>query len=299
MEKLIIEAALNELVTRDHHPLVPLTPEEVAREAVDCFNAGASIVHFHPRDAGTGANRQENTEFYLDALRRIGAECDLIFYPTYNGRATIDSDWAFLKNLAADPVTPLEMHLFFTGASNHGRWDPEKKSYFQDAIGYIHYHEAESFLRWCQETGVKPHVGVSEHGHLRQALRYFSQGLIKPPLTCNFLSSQEMFSGSPPGAEGLVGLLRLVPPDVPFHWFVQNFGPENLRMNALAVAMGGHARTGVGDTMEVPKAMLVPESSARMVERVVSIARALGREVATPAEARRILGIGRRGRLAG
>ena len=293
MEKLIIEAALNESVTRKQHPYVPYTPEEIARDAYECYNAGASVLHFHPRDPQTGVNRPDDTELYLDALQRIKAKCDLIFYPTYGGRATIEQGFPHVRALTESPVAKLEVHLFFVGALNMGRYDPARKKFVSDEVSYMLHSEAESFLTYCKQTGLKPHIGVKELGHIRHVMAFRELGLMKDPVVCNLFFSDVAPYGPPPTAEGIQAYLSAVPPGVPFQWFVQNYSASHYKLNALAVAMGGHARTGVGDTNQLSPGEMKPERNAQMVERVVSFARATGRDVATPAEARKILGIRR------
>src|SRR5262249_39703358 len=82
MNKLIIEVAINENLTSSDHPKVPNTPEEIAQEAYDCANAGASIVHFHARHPDTGEHRPDDAELYAQAMERIRSKCDVIAYPT-------------------------------------------------------------------------------------------------------------------------------------------------------------------------------------------------------------------------
>ncbi len=82
MQKLIIQVALNEYVTREQNPLVPMSVQEIAQDAIDCANAGASIVHPHPRDPKTHLTRPSDVPMYVDIAQRIRAKCDLIYYPT-------------------------------------------------------------------------------------------------------------------------------------------------------------------------------------------------------------------------
>ena len=100
--------------------------------------------------------------------------------------------------------------------------------------------------------------------------------------------------GPTPDARGLFSFLDVVPPDVPFEWFVHPLDLVDQRLhfqlNPIAVAAGGHARTGIGDQL---RCFGAPETNPQMVERVVAMARLTGREVASPAEARSILGMHR------
>jgi 3-keto-5-aminohexanoate cleavage enzyme len=292
MEKLIIEAALNEIVMREEHPHVPITAEEIARDAYECYNAGASIVHFHARDRRTGSNQPDNTALYQEAVRRIRDKCDLLWWPTYNGRKSLDADWRNLRDLAADPLTRPELFVFFPAAANYGHWNRKENRFESDDVGYMQHGETQRFLLLCRELGIKPVIGAKEPGDTRLAAFFGEMGWIDAPLTCHFLLSDIIPHGPVPGPAGLQMLLSQIPSDTPFHWFAHNYGSSHMRLNVLAIAMGGHARTGVGDTKEMPRAELEIASNARMVERIVRIARDLGREIATPAEARRILAVG-------
>ena len=81
----MIEVAINELASKSDNVHVPYSVDEVVADAVACAQAGASIVHFHARDAGTGEQRWHDTDFYREAFRRIREQCDAVLYPTQPG----------------------------------------------------------------------------------------------------------------------------------------------------------------------------------------------------------------------
>jgi 3-keto-5-aminohexanoate cleavage enzyme len=295
VEPLIVEAALNEIVPRAVHPHVPISPDEIARDACECADAGAAIVHFHARDPATGANRPDETKLYAAAMREIRARgCDMLFWPTYDGRNSLESDWRNLRALAEDPATHPELFVFFPSAANYGQWDERQKMFVADHVGYMTFAETQAFLQLCRKLRIKPVIGAKEPGHVRQAVFFLEKGLIDPPLTCHFLLSDVVLQGPAPGVEGFRMLLSQVPAGTPFHWFAHNYGASHHKLNALAAAMGGHVRTGVGDTKEAPKAELRIETNRQMVERMTQLGQTLGRSIATPNEARRILGIAAR-----
>jgi 3-keto-5-aminohexanoate cleavage enzyme len=296
MDKLIIEVAMNETVLRDRNPYVPYTPEEIAQDAYACYNAGASIVHFHARDAQTGANRPQDVELTAEALARVREKCDVIFYPTYDFSfypsypVPADETLRHVRELAVHQTVPIELHFFAIGSTNWGRYDAAQGKFVNDDVAYMLLSEAETFLRFCLGTGVKPFLNLRELGHVRQAMAYREIGLLKDPIIAQFRFTDTQYWGPPPDAQGILSYLSAVPPGVPFHWFVNCYGQLQHRLNALAIAMGGHARTGIGS---LPTPSTGPERNVQMVERLVRFAREIGREIATPAEARAILGIGR------
>jgi 3-keto-5-aminohexanoate cleavage enzyme len=298
VQKLIIEVALNENLTKEDHPKVPITPDEVAQDAYDCANAGASIVHIHGRDPVTGEHRPGDAELYAEAMEKIRAKCDVMVYPTQSYRSDDDAVNPHIRALAANPAAPLELAFQFVNSSGWGttRTGQMGRSVAGDTLTDSgDPKDPHALLRFCRETGVKPKFVVYELGSLQHLVACRDAGLIEDPLTCHLRVHDRSTFGPSPDARGLFSFLDVVRPDVPFEWFVHplDLADQTLhfRLNALAVAAGGHARTGLGDQL---LCFGVPESNAQMVTRVVTMARLTGREVASPAEAREILGVRRR-----
>jgi 3-keto-5-aminohexanoate cleavage enzyme len=310
MDKLIIEVALNETVTRADNRHVPLTADEVAADAVRCMDAGASIVHFHPRDPNAApgtidAGRVDDTAFYRDAMIAMKRHGDVLPYPSYPYQTMVghgDSDVLFphVRDLRADPEARLETFVYFVGAANLGWWHPEENRFVSDKANFTLHEEAVSFLSWCREAGFRTQFGVREPGHIRHIYHYQDMGLVPDPVAVHLNFADTAPFGPIPGARGIQAFLDAVPEGrAPLVWFIHNFSnnlnshansPESHRMlNLLAIAMGGHVRTGIGD---LPRWDGETLTNAQMVERFARIAREMGREVATADEARAILGIG-------
>lgn len=286
-EKIIIEAALNEIVQRTQQPLVPLTPEEIARDAIECVEAGASIIHFHPRDPKDGANLPHDVQSYQRTISLIYEKHRPIIYPTYQGRTSIEDGWSTLKALVTD--SDVRYFQFFPGGVNYGRWDAERRTYIDDHADYMLLSETRDLLTYCRDAGVRVQLGIKEPGHIRQMLHFRELGLLPDPLAVTLLLSDDVMAGPPPSAESIAFMLSLIPGDIDVHWMVQNYGKSHLTLNALAIAMGGHARTGIGDTKERPADEGPAESNAEMVNRIVRLATSAGRQVATVEEARAML----------
>src|SRR5437870_3067704 len=105
MQKLIIEAAINEQASKRDNPNVPYSPEECARDALACADAGAAIIHFHARDAQTGEMQHPGTALYAEAMRLIrGERPNLMVYPTYGYSPTPEARFSHVKALAEDPT---------------------------------------------------------------------------------------------------------------------------------------------------------------------------------------------------
>lgn len=269
MEKLIITAALTGAeVTRDIQPNLPLTPEEIAQEAYECFLAGASIVHVHARD--TEGNPTQSYEVYKDIKERIEAKCNVIIQPSTGGATWHTAD----ERLQPVELSP-EMATLSTGTVNFGA------DVFMNTEEYM-----EKFAKRMKELGVKPEIEVFERGMIANALKLVKKGLVEKPLHFDFVL------GVPGGCPGEVDDLLYMRNSIPegSTWTVAGVGRYELPLSAIAITMGGHVRVGFEDNVYYSKGVLA-ESNAQLVERVVRLSKELGRQVATPDEARVILGL--------
>ncbi|HEX2171098.1 MAG TPA: 3-keto-5-aminohexanoate cleavage protein [Dehalococcoidia bacterium] len=292
MEKLIIEAAINENARRSLNPHIPVTPEEIARDAVACAEAGAAVVHFHAREPETGKPRMNGTELYAEAMERIRNESDVLFYPTFQPGLPAEERWRHIFDLAENPRVRLEIGACDMGSVNFSRFDVANRRVAGDWIYLNPATDNEYCLRRCADLGLRPRMSVWEPGGLRTALKFREIGLLTDPLFVQFYLSDDLPQGYPPGARALLNFIDLVPSDVRLVWFAGSVSGDATRVNGLAILMGGHVRVGLGDD---PAAGGGKATNADLVARMVRLAGDLGREVATPAEARTILGLGKRG----
>jgi len=285
VDKLIIEAAINEQSSKDVNPNVPYSAEECAADALRCAAAGASIVHFHARDPRSGALLSLGTETYATALRMIRAErSDLLVYPTY----TMDDRFSHVEALAADPTVQLRCATIDPGAMNFSRYDPATGEIRGDNPFVVTHADSARFFDICKRFGLRYGLVVREPGHVRTVVAYYRSGLIGGPILFRLNLADDMLFGLPPSPAAVETYRRLVPADVPHAWMAYTYGPSHWAMNQHAVTSGGHVRTGLGDhPVDVDGS--TPTNEA-MVRRVVDLAAAAGRDVATPAEAVAVLG---------
>ncbi|GAU75752.1 3-keto-5-aminohexanoate cleavage protein [Fusibacter sp. 3D3] len=269
MEKLIITAALTGAeVTRAQQPSLPLTPDEIAEAAYECYQAGASVVHVHARDAE--GNPTQDFEVYKEIKEKVEAKCPIIFQPSTGGAVWHTPE----QRLQPVDLKP-EMATLSCGTCNFG------PDVFMNSEEYI-----VRFATKMQEMGVKPEIEVFERGMIENAKSLVKKGLIKAPLHVDFVLG---VPGACPGTpEDLMFMVNQIPED--WTWTVAGIGRAETPLAVMAIVMGGHVRVGFEDNVYYSKGRLA-KSNAELVERIVRLAKEIGREVATPDEARAILGL--------
>ncbi|MFZ5968857.1 MAG: 3-keto-5-aminohexanoate cleavage protein [Bacillota bacterium] len=269
MQKLIITAALTGAeVTKEQQPNLPVSPDEIAEAAYECYKAGASIVHIHARDKD--GNPTQSYEVYKEIKEKIEAKCNIIVQPSTGG-ATWHTPEERLQPVELKP----EMATLSCGTCNFG------PDVFMNSEEYI-----EKFAKRMKELGVKPEIEVFERGMIDNALRLVKKGFLDTPVHFDFVLG---VPGACPGTpEDLMHMVRSIP--VGSTWTVAGIGRAETPLAVMAIILGGNVRVGFEDNVYYNKGVLA-ESNAQLVERIARIAGELGREVATPDEAREILGI--------
>ncbi|WP_350295611.1 3-keto-5-aminohexanoate cleavage protein [Limnohabitans sp. Rim8] len=292
MEKLIIEARVNEFMMREEgNPNVPYTPHEIAVDAVECREAGASILHFHARRADGAPDH--DTETYAETVRQILATSDILVHPTL-GYATLDAGpearLDHILKMAADPKRRPHFAPMDVGSVNVDRYKPQERRFetteliYKNSTGTLTY-----FAENIRKAGLKPCLTSWNVGFTRYASAFLDMGLVDEPAYLLFVLNDNAYLGGHPGTlKGLQAHLDFLPPNRRIEWTVCNFGGNLLALAAPIISLGGHIAIGIGDytyhELGQPK-------NADIIRRVANIARELGREVATPEEAKRILGM--------
>ncbi|WP_099208095.1 3-keto-5-aminohexanoate cleavage protein [Urinicoccus timonensis] len=269
MEKLIITAAIcGAEVTKEQNPNVPYTVEEIQREAKSAYDAGASIIHLHVReDDGTPTQSKARFKECMDAIREVCP--DVIIQPSTGGAVGMTD----LERLEPTELGP-EMATLDCGTLNFGG----------DEIFINTENTIKNFGKIMIERGVKPEIEVFDKGMVDLAVRYHKQGFIKAPMHFDFVLGVQMTAS----ARDLVIMSTSIPEGST--WTVGGVGRYQIPMACLAIIMGGHARVGFEDNVYLEKGVLA-KSNGELVKKVVDMAKLLGREVATPAEAREILSL--------
>jgi 3-keto-5-aminohexanoate cleavage enzyme len=264
---IITVAPVGGEVMPDQTPYLPVTPAQLGATARAIREAGASIVHVHCRN-DDGSNTHD-VERFRQAYAAIREASDLIVQFSTGGA---------IGMTPAERAAPLalrpEMATLTCGSVNFG------DDIFENSFPIMRGIAAK-----IAEHGVVPELELFDLGHLSNAKRLAAEGAIRLPAHVDFVLGV-------PGAleasvEHLVDCVRALPPGCT--WTVAGIGRMQLTLAAVAVAMGGHVRVGLEDNLYYSKGRLA--TNEELVARIVRIAEELGRPVATPDEARRILGI--------
>ncbi|OPY30759.1 MAG: hypothetical protein A4E28_00136 [Methanocella sp. PtaU1.Bin125] len=253
-------------------PHVPLTPEEIAEDCHKAYKLGASVVHVHARD-----ERGEPTyrkEVYARIFSLIRERCpDMIICASTSGRTDRDPGHR-TEVLALRP----DMASLTLGCVNFPG---------QPAINTP--DEVATLARAMDLHGVKPELEIFEPGFVGTAKHMLTLGQLRAPLHFNLLLGSR--GSIPAGMRDLVYLTDSLPPGST--WTAAGIGRHQAGVNAAAILMGGHVRVGLEDALHYDPQRRVLATNEQLVRRIVAIAGELGREIASPAEAREMLGLGR------
>ncbi len=271
MDKLIITAAIcGAEVLKEHNPAVPYTVEECVREAKSAYDAGASIIHLHVRyDDGTPTQDKARFKLVMDAIYKVCP--DVIIQPSTGGAVGMTND----ERLQPTELSP-EMATLDCGTLNFGGDDV-----FMNTENTIKYFGTKMI-----ERGIKPELEVFDKSMIDMALRLQKKGFIKSPMHFDIVMGVNVgISGE---LRDFIFLRGSIPADATYT--AAGVGRFEFPLAAAAIIDGGHVRVGFEDNVFISKGV-VAKSNGELVAKVVRMAKEFGREIATPAEARQILGL--------
>lgn len=291
MQKLIITAAADSRVSypRNHHCL-PSTRENVAGIAEDyvrCIEAGASIAHLHgvrSLEDKIQADGKKLSRLDVDGWSemtdriREGADC-IIQYGIAGARL---EDRIPLMDLRPDM-----MSVAFNSHDEYFQPHPDDPA---NAIYALHpLEELRGYARETAARGVKMEVEAFHTGAIWNLRKLRSEGLLADPVWTTLFVDWEGGSWTPPDERALINMVDMLPEDVNFN--VSVMSPDRQwQLLALVIGLGGHVRVGFEDNPYLEPGVLAT-SNAQLVEKIVKIANLLGRPIATPEEARKIIGL--------
>lgn len=271
MEKLIITAAIcGAEVTKEQNPAVPYTVKEMVREAKSAYDAGAAVIHVHVReDDGTPTQSKKRFKEVLDAIYKEIP--DVLVIPSTGGAVGMSAE----ERLQPTELFP-EMATLDCGTCNFG------DDVFENTIPMM-----QEFGKRMLENNIKPEYECFEMGHLDTILRLAQKGQVPgAPMQFNFVLG--VLGCTPATGENLAWLVRNIPEGST--WTATGIGRYQFPLAMAAIPMGGNVRVGFEDNLYLSKGVLA-KSNGELVEKVVRLSRELGREIASPAEARRILSL--------
>jgi uncharacterized protein (DUF849 family) len=258
--------------TKEHNPNIPLNPREIADDVYACWQAGASVAHLHMRDAnGKGTMDKERFRETVTAIRE---KCDIVINLTTSGdlNATDETRMAHLIELKPDMAS----------------YDAGTMNWAHSTIFVNHPAFLEKLGKVMIENGVKPEIEVFDAGMFYNAVYYLKQGVLKAPCHYQFVLGAP--GGSAATVENLVYLKSLLPADAT--WSALGIGAGHLPIMFAAIAMGGHVRVGMEDNVLYAKKRPA-KSNAEFVERSARLIKEANNEIASPDDARAILGLRR------
>ncbi len=274
MEKLIITAAISGAeVTKENNPNIPYTAEEIGKEAEFAYKVGASIIHLHVReDDGTPTQKKERFRECIEEIRRRVP--DVIILPSTGGAVGMTNEER-LQPIYLEPSP--EMATLDCGTMNWIGGD----EIFLNTENTIIY-----FVQEMNNRGIKYELECFDKGMIDTVLRLHNKGYIKGPMHFNFMLGVK--GGINASVRDFLFLVNSIPKNSTFS--IGAIGRYEFPMITLSIIMGGHVRVGFEDNLYLSKGILA-NSNGELVEKVVRIAHELGREIAKPDEARKILSL--------
>jgi 3-keto-5-aminohexanoate cleavage enzyme len=267
-ELVITIAGVGAEVTRAQQPALPLLPDEVGEEYRRAFQAGATVGHVHGRRPdGTPTQDLETFRAYSRAIR---ARSPILQQFSTGGAVGMGVE----ERIEALELRP-EMATLTLGTCNFG------DGVFENSLPTI-----RTILERIRRFSITPELEIFDDGMLATADVLFAKGLLQAPAHFDFVLGVPGAAAATP--ENLTHFARSIPAGCT--WTVAGIGRRQTSMATMAIAMGGHVRVGFEDNIYFRKGELA-DSNARFVERVVRIAREVGREPASVEEARRLLRI--------
>jgi len=274
-KRVITAALLGSWATKEGNPAVPYTPEEIAKDAYECWKAGAAIVHIHVRNED--GSPSSSYEYYEETIDRIRAykDCDVCINISSSGSVGLGDE---------ERIIPIRRLL------------PELASYDAGTLNWQHrivFMNPPAFLEKLglalQEVNVKPEIEIFDMGMVYNAIYYIKKGILKAP--CHFQIVLGCAGGMTNTVQNLVSLVNILPENCT--WAGCGISSGHLPIMQATIAMGGHLRVGLEDNLYMDRGVLAP-SNAALVARAKKLLEISNLEAATPEETRQIYGLTRK-----
>lgn len=289
---LIVTCAVNGGVQgRETNDALPEAPEQIATACKEAYDAGASIVHIHGRHPDNLAASADDPNTYRAINARVRELCpDLIINNTTGGGPgmAMESRYRCLEarpELASLNMGP-DMSRFRLPARPEPLPNPHGELIYDECLPFT-YGIIGKLAEVMKELSVKPEMEMYHSGQYWVSRDVIGAGLIEPPYLFQFVMGYQTSAFATPA--NLVHLVSELPEDSIF--FVCGIGPSQIPMTTMSILMGGHVRVGLEDNIYYSRGRKLA-GNGEAVERVIRVAKELNREIASPAQARELLGLG-------
>jgi uncharacterized protein (DUF849 family) len=297
-EKAVITAAISGSIhTPSMSKYLPITPQEIADDAVRAYEAGAAVCHIHVRNPETGQPISD-VNLFKEAITRIKSKCNMVVCITSGGGLGMTAEQRLVPVNTFKP----ELASFNAGSVNFALfhaldrykefkfdWESKYLAMTEDFIFPNTFKSMKDFARIFSENGTKPEFEVYDSGMINNVAFMIEKGYIKKPVYIQFVMG--VLGGITPSSENLLFLVDYAKKLIgDFEFSVCVAGRAQFSMCTQSLLLGGNVRVGLEDNLYLDKGVMA-KSNAEQVAKIARIAKELGIDPATPDEARKILGL--------
>jgi uncharacterized protein (DUF849 family) len=297
-DKVIITAAITGSIhTPTMSPYLPITPKEIADEAVRAYEAGAAVCHVHARDPETG-RPSPDLSLFKEIITSIKSRCNVVICISTGGGAGMTVE----QRVAPVKLYKPELASFNAGSINFAlfplisrykewkfEWEKERLAMSEDSIFSNTFKSMREYCAIFNETGTKPEFEIYDAGMVNNVAFMIQAGYTKKPVYIQFVMG--VLGGITPSSENLLFLVDYAHRQIgDFLFSVCVAGRAQFSIGTQSLLIGGNCRVGLEDNLYLEKGVMA-KSNAEQVTKMVRIAKEFGIEAATPDEARKILGL--------
>jgi uncharacterized protein (DUF849 family) len=297
-DKVIITAAITGSIhTPTMSPYLPITPKEIADEAVRAYEAGAAVCHVHARDPETG-RPSPDLNLFKEIITSIKSRCNVVICISTGGGAGMTVE----QRVAPVKLYKPELASFNAGSINFAlfplisrykewkfEWEKERLAMSEDSIFSNTFKSMREYCAIFNETGTKPEFEIYDAGMVNNVAFMIQAGYIKKPVYIQFVMG--VLGGITPSSENLLFLVDYAHRQIgDFLFSVCVAGRAQFSIGTQSLLIGGNCRVGLEDNLYLEKGAMA-KSNAEQVTKMARIAKEFGIEAATPDEARKILGL--------
>lgn len=291
MDPIVITVCINGGVQgKEANPAIPEKPDEIAQSALDAYNAGASEIHIHARNPERLYDCTAEMEVFREINMKVREKCPDIIINNTSGHGigvTMEERYRCLDakpEMASLNMGP-DMSRFKLAPRPAPLEHPHDGLIYDDCTPYT-YGIIEKLAAVMKEKGIKPEMEMYNPGNYWVSQELIRQNLIEPPYIFQYVMGYQ--TSIYPTPENLINMIRELPKNSIFQTI--GIGKYQWIMTSLGIMLGGNVRVGLEDNIYLQRGVKL-SSNAEAVEKAVRMARELGREIATPKQAREMLGI--------